>query len=261
LSIIRAPRPETKFYILDKSISEDKRLGWAARGFLIYLLGKPDHWKVSIQALVNETSDSSEKSARDRTYSIINQLIDAGYITRTQGKGDGGKFAAYDYVVSEAPLTALPYTDSPDTVKPHPVKPTQVSNDLQQGTEESANTDKNPLADKPADAFAKFWAVYPNKKAKGSAEKVWAKLKPDHQLAETIISAVQKHKLSVDWTKDDGQFIPHPATWLNAKRWEDEVTPAPVVIGHQQVQTKHGGFDQRDYSAGLTAREGGGYAF
>lgn len=36
---------------------------------------------------------------------------------------------------------------------------------------------------------------------------------------------------------------------------------ATTVIGHQQVQTKHGGFDQRDYSAGLTAREGGGYAF
>lgn len=36
---------------------------------------------------------------------------------------------------------------------------------------------------------------------------------------------------------------------------------APTVIGHQQIQTKHGGFDQRDYNAGLTAREGGGYAF
>lgn len=127
--------------------------------------------------------------------------------------------------------------------------------------QDTNNQDKTPLADKPADAFAMFWAAYPNKKAKGSAEKVWAKLKPDHQLAETIISAVQKHKLSADWTKDEGQYIPHPATWLNAKRWEDEVTAAPVVIGHQQVQTKHGGFDQRDYNAGLTAREGGGYAF
>jgi len=25
----------------------------------------------------------------------------------------------------------------------------------------------------------------------------------------------------VDWRKDSGQFIPHPATWLNAKGWED----------------------------------------
>jgi hypothetical protein len=132
VSIVRAPRPETKFYILDKSISEDKRLGWAARGFLIYLLGKPDHWQVSIQALVNEVSEASEKSARDRTYSIISQLIEAGYITRTQGKGEGGKFSSYDYVVSETPLTDLPDTDCPDTGEPHPVKPTQVRNELKQ---------------------------------------------------------------------------------------------------------------------------------
>lgn len=117
------------------------------------------------------------------------------------------------------------------------------------------------LAGKPAEAFDLFWSAYPNKKAKGSAEKAWAKVKPDRALAELIIAAVFAQKLSADWTKDDGKFIPHPATWLNAKRWEDEVTAAPVVIGHQQVQTKHGGFDQRDYNAGLTAREGGGYAF
>lgn len=117
------------------------------------------------------------------------------------------------------------------------------------------------MADKPAEAFDLFWSAYPKKKAKGDAEKAWAKVKPDHALSELIIAAVLAQKLSEDWTKDGGKFIPHPASWLNAKRWEDEVTPAPTVIGHQQIQTKHGGFDQRDYNAGLTAREGGGYAF
>ncbi len=132
MSIIRAPRPETKFYILDKAISEDKRLGWAARGFLIYLLGKPDHWQVSVQALVNEVSGSSERSARDRTYSIINQLVEAGYIVRRQGKGEGGKFAAYDYLVSESPVTPSPLPDQPYTDEPLPAKTTQVSNDSNQ---------------------------------------------------------------------------------------------------------------------------------
>ncbi|RNF93802.1 hypothetical protein EFK07_03350 [Pseudomonas putida] len=31
---------------------------------------------------------------------------------------------------------------------------------------------------------------------------------------------------SHDWTKDSGQFIPHAATWLNGKRWEDELPVA-----------------------------------
>lgn len=127
MSIIRSPRPEANFYILNKSISEDRSLGWAARGLLVYLLGKPDHWTVSVQALVNEVAESSEQSGRDRTYSLIGQLVDAGYITRKQGKGDGGKFAAYDYFVNEIPALEQPLTDQPLPVLPYPANPTLVS--------------------------------------------------------------------------------------------------------------------------------------
>lgn len=136
MSIIRSPRPEGNFYILNKSISEDKSLGWAARGLLVYLLGKPDHWTVSVQALVNEVEGSSEASGRDRTYSLINQLVQAGYITRRQGKGDGGKFSAYDYLVNEIPVTDQPLPDQPYTDQPLTVKPTVVSIDSKQGLKE-----------------------------------------------------------------------------------------------------------------------------
>lgn len=131
MSIIRSPRPEANFYVLDKAISEDKSLGWAARGLLIYLLGKPDHWSVSVQALVNEVAASGEVSGRDRTYALIKQLIEAGYIVRTQGKGEGGKFSSYDYYVNEQPLPAQPYT-----AQPYPDNPTLVSIDTKQGLSE-----------------------------------------------------------------------------------------------------------------------------
>ena len=39
---------------------------------------------------------------------------------------------------------------------------------------------------------------------------------------------------SHDWTKDGGQFIPHAATWLNGKRWEDEL-PAAGASSKAQV--------------------------
>lgn len=72
------------------------------------------------------------------------------------------------------------------------------------------------------EGFCRFWAAYPKKKSKGDAEKAWGKIKPDEQLTARIIAAVEQAKTQTEWRKEGGQFIPYPATWLNAKRWEDE---------------------------------------
>ena len=73
------------------------------------------------------------------------------------------------------------------------------------------------------DAFNKFWEAYPKKRSKGQAEKAFKKLKPDDLLLQTILEKIELLKLTDDWKKDKGQFIPYPATWLNAKGWEDEI--------------------------------------
>lgn len=72
--------------------------------------------------------------------------------------------------------------------------------------------------------FSKFWEAYPNKKAKGNAEKAWLKLKVDQTLLDIILTAIEQHKQSKEWTADGGRYIPHPASWLNARRWEDEIS-------------------------------------
>lgn len=135
MSIIRAARPQSNFYILDKRISEDKRLSWAARGLLIFLLGKPDHWKVSVKHLQNETAESSKPTRRDATYVILDELISTGYVERKQLMSDGGLFGEIDYVVYDYPQSQ-PITDFPDTVRPDTVKPTLVSTDVKQGLKE-----------------------------------------------------------------------------------------------------------------------------
>jgi hypothetical protein len=72
------------------------------------------------------------------------------------------------------------------------------------------------------EAFASFWAAYPKKKNKGQAEAAFKKVNPDNDLLQTILNAVEGAANGADWLKNDGQFIPYPATWLNAKGWEDE---------------------------------------
>lgn len=70
--------------------------------------------------------------------------------------------------------------------------------------------------------FDVFWQAYPRRKSKGQAEKVFANIDPSRQLLATMLATIERAKKSSDWKKDDGRFIPHPATWLNAKGWEDE---------------------------------------
>jgi len=83
------------------------------------------------------------------------------------------------------------------------------------------DTKKKPSKDKKDDKnFFTFWSAYPVKKGKGNAEKSWEKLQPD---IEVVLSAIEAQKKTDQWVKDNGKFIPYPATWLNQRRWEDEV--------------------------------------
>lgn len=99
---------------------------------------------------------------------------------------------------------------------------------LARSRETEAEKEKDSRASRSAHgglngAFTEFWTAYPRKKSKGDAEKAWLKLKPDEQLASQIIAAVERATTSEDWTRDGGKFIPYPASWLNAKGWEDEL--------------------------------------
>lgn len=72
--------------------------------------------------------------------------------------------------------------------------------------------------------FSKFWDAYPKKVGKGAARKAWEKLRPSKCLTNQMLSAISVQRQSAQWTKDRGQYIPNPATWLNQGRWEDDLT-------------------------------------
>ena len=86
---------------------------------------------------------------------------------------------------------------------------------------EEKRRDKTRVRERPLEGFADFWSSYPRKEAKAAAEKAWAKIPADaHQ---TIMAAIEAQKQNEQWMKDGGAFIPHASTWLNQRRWEDEV--------------------------------------
>ena len=73
-----------------------------------------------------------------------------------------------------------------------------------------------------SDDFLEFWSAYPKKIGKGAAYKIYQKLKLTKKEKDEILSALKWQKKSQQWQKDNGQFIPYPATYLNQRRWEDE---------------------------------------
>jgi hypothetical protein len=69
--------------------------------------------------------------------------------------------------------------------------------------------------------FERFWFVYPRKVGKKEAYRAFNKANKPVQL---LIAAVNAQMQSEQWNKENGKYIPNPATWLNQGRWDDQVT-------------------------------------
>ena len=72
--------------------------------------------------------------------------------------------------------------------------------------------------------FEKFWKEYPRKIGKDKCLRWFKTHRPKPEIVNQMIEAVEQQKKSKQWS--DPQYIPHPYTWLNQGRWEDELTPS-----------------------------------
>lgn len=121
----------------------------------------------------------------------------------------------------------------PENSTVFPVKESQISAEtvpnLGHGTNTGTNTGTKSIRDeKNENSFSEFYDAYPgHRKNRANAKKAWDKLKPSDELITEIMSGLDRAKQFRDWLKDDGQYIPAPAVWLNKRRWEDEINSAP----------------------------------
>lgn len=83
--------------------------------------------------------------------------------------------------------------------------------------------------------FLQFWNAYPRKTNKKKAVAAWNRMQPNEKLFSEIMTALEEQKKQAQWNRDDGQYIPHAATWLNGRRWEDE------FLSSKQQQDKQPG--------------------
>lgn len=129
--------------------------------------------------------------------------------------------AAYNAKVSNGAKGGRPKTKTEENL----VEPSKTEDNLnpknknKKKKEEQKQEQERVLA-----LFSRFWSAYPNKVKKNVAEISWAKLSPDDALTDTIIADIERRK-KTEWSGDGERFIPHPTTYLNQHRWEDETAP------------------------------------
>ena len=238
-TVIRIKR-EDGFTVLPNGLLRDPRLSLKTKGLFCMMLSFPGDWSYSIGGLVAVCG-----AGKDAIRGALRELETAGYLDRERSHDEGGRFAGSVYTlreVSSIPLAEnptmeedAPMSDFPTSEKPTSENPTLQNKDNINTPYSPPEGDQPPRVKKKAkpepdwELFERFWAAYPNKKAKERARRAWAKLCPDLALCRVMAAALERAKQSPEWRKDGGAYIPHPATWLNGRRWEDEQDPPPDV--------------------------------
>jgi hypothetical protein len=145
---------------------------------------------------------------------------------------------AYDTKVANGSRGGRPVRNmEPEETEDNLKKPKITENNLNE-PEESEICKKEERRKKKEERrdiyFDRFWDSYPRKEAKQTAKKAFEKLNPDESLLQTMLEAVERFKGSAQWREENGRFIPHPATWINQRRWEDEVKGGTGDAGYRR---------------------------
>jgi len=205
----------------------DKRLSFKARGILAMVLSHAEEWDAQRDWIENQ----SEHDGRAAVQSALNELTKFGYRRVGKEQQPDGTFRTVVLWFHEPEGNDLsiirptenPTVGFPDRRRSGPSTEDNLSEDNQQKT-----ITKQTAADA---AFIEFWTIYPRRAQKAKARKAFSDaLKKVPR--ETILTGAARYR---DDPNRKPQYTAHPASWLNAERWDDdpEPTPAPPLTAAQ----------------------------
>lgn len=98
MAVFRVYKESGNFVTVHKNFIHDDNLSWKAKGILLYLLSRPDDWRIYETELNKHSSDG-----RDSLRTGVKELEQAGYIHRTRRRNEKGQLREYEYQVFEQP--------------------------------------------------------------------------------------------------------------------------------------------------------------
>ena len=227
--IRRSPRPTSHFTTIRNDVLRDERLSYRARGVLVSILSRPDNWRISRDRLAREG-----KEGRDAVNTALNELTEFGYIERQKTQREDGTFST-ELVVYDQPENwestetdafsadfQAPTTGKPTTGKPTVGKPVANRNTVKKKREEIYTINKVDPVNEDDSQFNEFWGQYPRKVGKQKAQKAFNKL--DASTQQKALEGIARYTQFWEQQQTAVEYIPHPTSWINAGRWEDELT-------------------------------------
>jgi biotin operon repressor len=183
----------------------DKRISLGAKGLLAQLLSHAPGWRISQESLGRDNG-----VGRDAIRTLINELLEAGYLMRSEDRerGEKGYLGGYTYTTQD------PTQDNPTQANPLLKKNNIKKNNLKNNERIIENFQNYH--------FEEFWESYPKKVDKGAALRAFRKAAKTQDLALVIEGA---KRYAEDPNLPEKQFIKNPATWLNAEAWNNEPLP------------------------------------
>lgn len=216
---------------------------------------------------IKKTLLGYDDATAEETNGMLEQLAETGFIIRYETGGEQYiqivNFSKHQNPNMKEKASEIPPPPGFEmgTYKEHSTSTVQApckseEETAPQPTETEGNTEEGEVQKTLIEVrFAAFWDAYPNKKAKTNALKAWNKIKPNGDLFDKIMRAVDIQKRSEDWQRENGRFIPYPATWLNGGYWDNEVKEVNTN-GDAQHQQPAGGSNGGSTFTGGESRNG-----
>ena len=204
-----------RFTAISNEILQSKSLTFEQKGLLAYLLSLPENWVLYKQQLYKVLPD--RKTTIDR---VFKELQDLGYILSARTIDDKGHFTGWNHIVYDEPtlpeeqdrVQESPSSGIPDIGQTPYIQKTH----LIQNTNSIQNSQAD-IKEKKERLFLDWWNRYGKKVATQDAKKAWSKLSIEE--IEICLKVVDEYVRS----KPDIKYRPNGATYLNGKRFLDEI--------------------------------------
>lgn len=104
---------------------------------------------------------------------------------------------------------------------------------------EAEETEEEEKAINYSADFLLFWEAYPKQGRKGKANsyKLWSTKLKAYERAKCKPAILKQVEANHFIGTDGKNYPPHVSTWLNQKRWEDDVELSPDAVPVQQTKT------------------------